>query len=779
MSAHIQPKTEQHRNESIYQATQKIMPNWPLDKSIAVNPWHSQIDIDFYKLTNKISTISKANLLFPLKLKDQHEINNPYNFQNLDNLSGFKIKKVKHIIDLAVRADKYSWDEIVVNNISNECGQYFSRLNKEEVDESLYTFWLRKTKFDYGIEFSTGARGLLKIFNELPENEFDSINYVLDILEISAAHEIEYLHMLLLDVIGWSSYASYLKWSFNLYQGKYVNAVESVLACRLAWEYVIFKFFKSENFKSELQSQLSDISSKMEYNEKAFQLSRVMQEKSEKIYQHTLFNKIVNQNLSSNSHNQVLAQAVFCIDVRSERMRRAIESLEPKIETKGFAGFFGLPISYQPKHSNRNFKLLPALLPANYLITDLGMNPRYQQSKVAIKNVMNEIYNNPLSMFSLVELTGATYAVQLYRELIQGKTTKISQYHQQTSTDLCFSPDKTTIKEKAAICQQILQGMSLVDGFAKYVFIIGHGAECNNNPHKASLHCGACGGQSGEVNALLLAELLNNIEIRDYLNDSGINIPKQTVFVAGIHNTTSDEIILNGIKDKSLFDDSSFKHVRDTFFQAQKIVQRERLSQFGTTVDNQNSIDAFYSNRCSSPSQIRPEWGLVNNSAFIIGSRKLTQGINLEGRAFLHDYDDALDKDGLILNSIMTAPMVVASWINIQYFASTVDNKHYGAGSKILHNVVGGNIGVIEGSSGDLRIGLPLQSVHDGQKYMHEALRLHVIVQAAQNKIDKVLRDNPQISSLFGNNWLLLFCFDTEKRKFFQYKDKSWQAMQL
>ena len=56
---------------------------------------------------------------------------------------------------------------------------------------------------------------------------------------------------------------------------------------------------------------------------------------------------------------------------------------------------------------------------------------------------------------------------------------------------------------------------------------------------------------------------------------------------------------------------------------------------------------------------------------------------------FMHSYDESRDPEGKVLEQIMTAPMIVTNWINMQYFASTVDQKHFGCGNKTIHNVVG------------------------------------------------------------------------------------------
>jgi uncharacterized protein YbcC (UPF0753/DUF2309 family) len=151
--------------------------------------------------------------------------------------------------------------------------------------------------------------------------------------------------------------------------------------------------------------------------------------------------------------------------------------------------------------------------------------------------------------------------------------------------------------------------------------------------------------------------------------------------------------------------------------------------------------------------QVRPEWGLARNSAFIIGPRSMTAGLDLDGRAFLHTYDAAKDPTGRVLETIMTAPLVVAHWISSQYYFSTVDPERFGAGDKLLHNPVGAT-GVVSGDGGDLRVGLPLQSTHvDGQRH-HQPVRLLAVIEADIVDVERVIVNNPILRTLAAGAWL-------------------------
>ena len=125
----------------------------------------------------------------------------------------------------------------------------------------------------------------------------------------------------------------------------------------------------------------------------------------------------------------------------------------------------------------------------------------------------------------------------------------------------------------------------------------------------------------------------------------------------------------------------------------------------------------------------------------------------------MHSYDWKADEGFSVLELILTAPVVVASWISLQYYGSSLAPELFGSGNKLLHNVSGG-IGVVEGNGGRLRAGLPLQAVHDGEKLVHEPLRLSVLIEAPKEAISDILARHDGVRELFDNGWLHLLALE-------------------
>ena len=108
-------------------------------------------------------------------------------------------------------------------------------------------------------------------------------------------------------------------------------------------------------------------------------------------------------------------------------------------------------------------------------------------------------------------------------------------------------------------------------------------------------------------------------------------------------------------------------------------------------------------------------------------------------------------------------------------YGSVVDNRHFGSGTKVLHNVVGGAIGVLEDNGGDLRVGLPMQSLHDGERWVHEPLRLSVFIEAPESAIEEVLARHETVRQLVDNGWLHLFRISEDDRVFRRIPESGWE----
>jgi uncharacterized protein YbcC (UPF0753/DUF2309 family) len=511
------------------------------------------------------------------------------------------------------------------------------------------------------------------------------------------------------------------------------------------------------------------------------------------------------------------AQLVFCIDVRSESFRRHIEA-QGSYETFGFAGFFGIPINHQPFDSDQRADLCPVLLTPNHAVTE---TPRTGEGVALEKytsrtrwgqlgrHLFHDLKHHPIGSMMVIDVLGFFFSLGLVGKTFLQKTFRVMTSTIQSGlthtvpTQISVStpsdpqnpkagevnaegiPDKLSqgfsLSERATFIENGLRAMGLAKNFARLVCLCGHGSETDNNPYYGALDCGACGGAPGDANARVFATMANEPEVRRILKENGLLIPNDTWFLPGKHNTTTDRVEfydLEELPDSHKEDLQALNKGLEEAGTKQALERCHRIPSAPTEISPEQAF-AHVDERSCDWANTRPEWGLAGNGAFLIGRRKLTKGLDLGGRAFLHSYDPIADPQGAILEKIMTAPLIVGEWISTGYYFSAVDPWAYGSGSKVLHNVVGG-VGMMLGSQSDLQMGFPLQTVNNGDTHYHEPMRLLAIIEHTPSVISSIIQKHSILQQLFHNQWLNLVALDPNTFEFHRYNpNATWEAMRL
>ena len=463
--------------------------------------------------------------------------------------------------------------------------------------------------------------------------------------------------------------------------------------------------------------------------------------------------------------------AVFCIDPRSEGLRRHLES-DGGIATFGFAGFFAVAMSYQDVAGGEASPQCPVLVeprvllgerPSDGAVEGVARDLRGRRVAAGARDGFHEAKDDLVGPYALADAGGwvagplavaRTLAAGTYgrvraaagRALVPGAAT-------QTVPEVSL-----TLEEQVLLARVFLTSTGLHRAGARLVLVCGHGSTTENNPYRSSLDCGACGGHRGAPNARVAAGVLNRDEVRQALAERGIDVGDDTWFVAGEHDTATDEVRL---LDQHLVPPSHRADLDDLQLRLGTagrglVVERAGAFPGNAPGSGRGRTVAAVRRRSVDWAQVLPEWGLAGNAAFVVAPRSLTEGVDLGRRVFLHSYDPGADSGGDALETILTAPMVVAQWINCQYYFSSVAPDVFGAGTKVVHNVTAGSAGVVAGAGGDLRIGLPWQSVAWGGQLVHEPLRLLTVVEAPLARIDAVIERNQVLRRLFGNGWVAL-----------------------
>jgi hypothetical protein len=674
------------------------------------------------------------------------------------------------IADLAAAASGTDWPGIIAERIGAWAGGYFDQgqaLWAAPRGQSLWRAWREAATHDLTPEIM-GVGGFARKAHDAPDAAEGFLASAVGRLGLPAEALETYWRQLLMSLGGWAHVGRYSLWMAEL-RGGQDQGLTDLLAVRLFWEVALFDQYAVQ-IGTGWEAVKAGHAAPLEVSAD-LTVDAVLQEAAERANQRDLAALLSPPGLPEEGLERPTLQAAFCIDVRSEVFRRALELQSPEIETLGFAGFFGLGASHRGYGSDVDELRLPVLLNPGVHSCSGGHahGVKDQEARFAARaaRAWGRFKLAAVSSFAFVESAGPLYAGKLARDSLglkkrHGAVEPAPQLH---------PPLDLSARLNAAAT--ILGAMSLTKGFARIVLLAGHGANVVNNPHASALHCGACGGYSGEVNARLLAGLLNAQDVREGLAAKGVIIPPDTVFIGALHDTTTDEITLYTDDQDVSQHTEDLRKVRAWLDAAGRLCRGERAKRL-PRAKGADGIDQ----RSRDWAEVRPEWALAGCAAFIAAPRSRTAGRSLSGRAFLHTYAWREDEDFKVLELIMTAPVVVASWISLQYYGSVVAPETFGGGNKLLHNVVGG-VGVLEGNGGPLRVGLPWQSVHDGEKPAHDPLRLSVCIEAPREAITAILEAHPGVRALFDQRWLHLFAMDDDGRLAWRYGgDLQWTPME-
>lgn len=787
--------------QTLRAACARIAPLWPLERFVAVNPYLGMSDLPFGDAAERLAAAAGARTTMPagfyLDQLDRGRIDHadldaalrasgidgPDAATWLDRLSSTAATpsapaRVPTVAAVASAVTGDDWERLSTDRISAWAAAYFdggqAMWRSADRHEPLYRAWRREASIDRTPEVM-GLRGFRSTVRSLPDDPVLASDQVIGQLGIPTDALEPYLHALLLRVGGWAAYTAQTVWDRGLL-GEDDDTLQQFLAVLLGWELAILRAGERHGVPAAWGEAVAGLPSLAPAAARPEPLAQelVLQDAFDRSAQRHLVEQLAHHEVAvAPPGRRPQVQAVFCIDVRSEVLRRHLEHTADDVDTLGFAGFFGFPIDYVPIGHDRGNAQCPVLLTPGATVAETAGDPdrthdaaRARRLRHHVRRAWKSFKMGAISCFSFVGPVGLIYLPKLFTDS-RGTTRPVARPEDEALPGWTLghlgpgidAADTVGLDpaDRVDLAEGALRGMSLTDGFAPLVAIVGHGAATVNNPYATGLHCGACGGNTGEANARVAASVLNDPDVRAALAARGICIPDDTWFVAGLHNTTTDEVTLF---DRALVPSAVATLLAELdghLAEAGRRARAERARRFGLT--DHEHLDEAVVGRSTDWAQVRPEWGLAGCQAFIAAPRSRTRGLDLRGRSFLHSYDWRQDEGFRVLAQIMTAPMVVASWISLQYYASTVDNRVFGSGNKTLHNVVG-RIGVLEGNGGDLRTGLPWQSVHDGEQLQHEPLRLAVIIEAPTEAMSDVLDANPSVRDLCDNGWLQLLAMD-------------------
>ena len=323
------------------------------------------------------------------------------------------------VADLAAQVSGLDWPGIIADRFGLWAAGYFDQ------GQALWAAPRRRGAYDAWRQFAThdltpeiaGLKGFAQYVSETPDTADEAKRRALDTLGLPEAALETYLHKLLFTLGGWGQVGRYHLWQAELAGGS-DDTLTDLLTIRLLWEEALFK-----QYEDRIAARWADVIAAHEAPvtiDADFAANAILQEAWERAVQRQLAETFAAEAVAERAERPAL-QVGFCIDVRSEVYRRALESLDPSIQTIGFAGFFGLTAAHKGFASDVEELRLPVLLNPGVTSTSQGDDPEADLAarfRARASRAWGRFKLAAVSSFAFVEATGPIYVGKLVRDAL-------------------------------------------------------------------------------------------------------------------------------------------------------------------------------------------------------------------------------------------------------------------------------------------------------------------------------------------------------------------------
>ena len=331
-----------------------IPPLWPLASSVAVNPFLGQTGEPLATAAARLRRTAGIALTMPrlwyaerLNAGEMSEEDLQAAFEaspaalrpktvtalkEIARIERTVSQAVPTVAELARDLTAIDWPSIINDRISHWASAYFDQgqaLWPDTRTGDAFAAWRIVATHDLTPEI-VGLEGFSQLVSETATSAEDAIIACVSSLGLTAQALECYFHRLLISLGGWSQMARYRLWQAELSGGS-DSSPTGLLAIRLIWEVALLRKCGSElepQWKAAMAAYAEPVCATPEDI-----VDAILQEAAERGAQRRLKSLLASKPQTSTDLGRPDLQMVFCIDVRSEVFRRALESLSPGIQT--------------------------------------------------------------------------------------------------------------------------------------------------------------------------------------------------------------------------------------------------------------------------------------------------------------------------------------------------------------------------------------------------------------------------------------------------------------